>query len=66
MALRGPEGMLERFEFEELESPDEFVRLCSDVLEAEGAENLRGFGRPPTNLRARTTRAVHRTSQPDP
>lgn len=49
MALsREPLGlgrMLERFEFEELESPDEFARLCSDVLEAEGGENLRGFGK---------------------
>lgn len=37
--------MLERFEFEELQSPDEFVRLCSDVLEAEGGENLRSYGK---------------------
>lgn len=37
--------MLVRFEFEELESPDEFVRLCADLLAAEGGENLRGFGK---------------------
>lgn len=37
--------MLERFEFEELEAPDEFVRLCADLLAAEGGENLRGFGK---------------------
>lgn len=36
--------MLERFPFEELHSPEEFVRLCADLLAAEGGQNLRGFG----------------------